>query len=100
VKEPTTSHSHTTYYSRTQRFCDKTLLTTRLRIEEVPDAPTLADAAPGGTGRPRQPLKVPTGPASRPTSIYGPSAYARRRYGSSGACEDYGHGERPHAVVA
>jgi hypothetical protein len=94
------SHDHAMYYSHNQRFSDKTLLTTHLRIEEVPDAPALAGAAPGSTGWPRQPPRVPTGLASRPTSIYGPSTYARRRYESSGAYEDCGHGERPHAAVA
>ena len=41
-------------------------------------APALTDAVDMGTGRPRWPPKVLTGQASGPTSIYGPSAYAKR----------------------
>jgi hypothetical protein len=42
---------------------------------------------------------VKVGPASGPTFTYGPSAYARRWYGSNVARRSGGHGERPLATV-
>jgi hypothetical protein len=59
-----------------------------------------AGTAPGGTGQPLWPPRVPNGLASRPTYVYGPSSHARWRHRNSRAHRTRGHDERPRALVA
>ena len=90
------SHVHYTRYSRSQQSCTNDPIIIHLRIGKVPGAPALTGAVGTGTGRPP---KVLTGPASGLTSIYGPSAYAKWGYGSSGALGSGGHSERSLMIV-